>query len=642
MIALFIKEVRQLFPILFLWFALLVMTYLSLLTSRRPDELTFATWCGEVCSVGLNADVISNAIFLMILLLVTAYSLYPREYDESTIDFLNALPVSRVTIFIAKCLAGWLSLSVMIGLSYLFDFGLLSLNTQSLDGGNYPDVLATFLIRDSLFTFVVIGHGVFLSRFRTPGLLVYALYLLGLLWWENSVGRAGSLSIFSFYRNEFVGSSLVLNWTAIGWHVLVAALLYLWAGYLWTRAETSVVSNGGRNRSRWVGIAVAVCAFVVLSGAVAGRFFVEDAMQQRTVFSTEYFDFVALSDSESIVSGLSENADEDYESLQQLLATDLEPHIVADLTASKGHVGGLAVWKKIQMDISDGQSGRHYRRVLSHESAHVFQSVIADRVFARNSNVSHFFLEGMAQVVSFRLVPQPRIRDANWLVAAMAYQRQDIRFEELANFALLREQYDPELVYSLADTWVEALIRTCDLAVLGNVLRTAGERRLPDGLPAERFWRELLQPSDCELEQVNLEWHRAMNELLPEGEDLYPQFGQHQFSRLAASRGVSVDVKLTPAADGRTPIDVDQFYIRLASEQTLVAGTGRVFRGDSSQVDGENRVTFILPANAVNDDRVRYQLGFRPVAEARIFFEEWQSSVISDPADDAVRRSSEN
>ena len=541
MMPLLAKELRQLFPIVFLWLALLLMSYISLLTTRRFDEQSFAVWCAEYCAPGMNAEVMSNVILIMVLLLVTAYSLYPREFDDSTIDFLNALPVSRITIFVAKCLAAWLSMCAVLALGYLIEFGLLSLNTQSLDGRSYPQVMRGFLLRDCLFAFVVLGHGVFLSRFRTPGLLFYAFYLLGLIWWENAVGSVGAFSLFAFYRNEFEGSVLVLNWHAIGRHLVAAAAMYVLAGYLWCRAETT--PGGGKNatQSRWVGITASVIAFILLSAAMIGRFHTADALQERSVFNSEYYDFIALPESEQLVEELLAFADDDYADLMAMLGTDTAPAIVADLTASKSHVGGLAVWKKIQMDISDGESAHHYRRVLSHESTHVFQSVISERAFSRNSNSTQFFLEGMAQAASFRIVPDSQRRQANWTVAALAFRRHDIRFSDLADFGALSQRFDPELIYSLADHWVEALVETCGLNVLGDILRVAGSSQFPDGLGGERYWRELLQAPECELERVNINWASAMDLLLPEGDDQYPDSAStnlcgHRLRRLSVSK----------------------------------------------------------------------------------------------------------
>jgi len=629
MIALLTKEFRQLFSIVFLWLALLLMSYASLLSTRRFDEQSYAIWCAEYCASGINAEIMSNVVLIMVLLLVTAYSLYPREYDESTIDFLNALPVRRSTIFLAKCLAAWLSMCAVLVFGYLSEYVLLSFNTQSLDGRNYPQVISSFLLRDCLFAFVVLAHGVFLSRFRTPGLLLYAFYLIGLLWWENAVGSVGVISLFAFYRNEFEGSELLLNWHAIGWHLAVAVLFYGAAGFLWCRAETTPGSSKRTGQARWVGIAAAVFAFIVLAAVMVGRFHTADALQQRSVLNTVYYDFVALAKNDSVVKELLVVADDDYDALVEMLGTEVTPSIVADLTASKSHVGGLAAWKKIQMDISDGESAHHYRRVLSHESTHVFQSVISERAFSRNSNSAHFFLEGMAQAASFRIVPDEQRRQANWTVAALAFRRHEIRFRDLANYSALSEHFDPELIYSLADHWVESLIDTCGLSVLGDVLRSAGASRAPDGLPGEVFWRELLRQPGCELERVNINWASAMDLLLPENEDYFPRFGRHVFVRNPSSQAVSVEVDLALSDLQADLLSEQQFYLRVANEGVFNAAPGAVYRGELTTSDETAQATFRLPAHAVEGSRVRYQLGFRPSEHARIFFERWQSTTIS-------------
>jgi len=122
MIQLLFKEIRQLRPIAYLWFFLLVFGYAIQFFTERLDENTFGQWCEGYCDYGSNVAVAS---FIVLLAMVTAYSLFPREYDESTIDLLRALPISRSHIFIAKVLAGWLVLIALHVISYSMDAALL-------------------------------------------------------------------------------------------------------------------------------------------------------------------------------------------------------------------------------------------------------------------------------------------------------------------------------------------------------------------------------------------------------------------------------------------------------------------------------------------------------------------------------------
>ncbi len=632
------KELRQLAPILVLWSVVLLIGYISQLATIRLDQHSFSAWCGEFCSAGLNAESMFFVVVTAIFCVVTAYSLFPREHDDATIDFLNALPVSRATIFVAKCLAAWLAVSAISSLSYVLDYGLLTLNSQSIDGKAYPGVMATQALRDALFAYVVVAHGVFLSRFRTPGLIVYALYFLGLIWWENSRGSAGAFNIFAFYSNEFVGEKLLLNWSTIVPHLIAATVIYIAAFRLWHRAESRVVQRLNEQRQiGWLGMVFSVLAFLLISSVMAGRFVADSVMGDREAVATDQYNFIFVANSQKTVDSLVEHADEDFQALAGLLNTEEKPEIVVDLTAQKGHVAGLAVWKKIQMDISDGQTDSNYRRILSHETAHVFQSVLTERKLARDTNATLFFTEGMAQLTSFRIVPDPAMKRKNQVVAALAWKRHDIRFRDLSNYSNFERRFDAELVYSLAETWVEALVQTCGDRILGDVLRSAGRDGVPPGLPGEVYWRQILQHVNCELETVNVNWFSSMDSSmgngLPDGEDPYPEFGALTFRQSEASSvTVTADVVESDpqmsTADNESFVQSLDYYLRVQPGDVLLKGISPVYRGDVQTNGNRLQVVFHVPASQASNGRIRYQIGFRPEKGARIFFERWRRAVV--------------
>jgi len=166
------KEFVQLLPIAFLWLAIIVLGYLSEFFTTRSDEQTFSSFCEGYCDPGTSVTV---AVLTILFALVTAWSLFPREHDESTIDFLRALPVSRISLYLSKVMAAWLLLIVVHVLVYVLDLVLLAANPESIGGRFYADVWFTLLWRDCLFSFIIICHGVVLSWFRTTGLALYVV-----------------------------------------------------------------------------------------------------------------------------------------------------------------------------------------------------------------------------------------------------------------------------------------------------------------------------------------------------------------------------------------------------------------------------------------------------------------------------------
>jgi len=245
MMRLIAKELKQLLPYTLLWLSLLALFIGSELSTLRIDESSYLSWCDQYCKAGANSDI---ALFNIVLYMIAAYSLFPREYDDSTIDFLRSLPIARSNIFIAKVAAAWILLCLLLLLERILQFTLLSFNTQSITGARYLHNDLLFLIRDCLFAFVVVAHGVVISWFRTVGLIIYSAYLIALLWLEATnnqagVGQTSMFNILSFFNNEYDGSTLLIDWTAIGVQVAVAVALLLIGHALWTNTDSRLYSR---------------------------------------------------------------------------------------------------------------------------------------------------------------------------------------------------------------------------------------------------------------------------------------------------------------------------------------------------------------------------------------------------------------
>ena len=98
--ALFHKELRNLMSLFPVFFLLFCGDIIVVPLTQPLDEVSWF----EIHS-GLSADSIGPFLFYLMGIIV-AYSLFPREYEERTIEFLHSLPVSRGQIFVAKWMAG--------------------------------------------------------------------------------------------------------------------------------------------------------------------------------------------------------------------------------------------------------------------------------------------------------------------------------------------------------------------------------------------------------------------------------------------------------------------------------------------------------------------------------------------------------
>jgi len=650
MLRLLAKESRQLLPITCLWLAVLLLNFIIQFATERHDEQTFASWCEGYCDYSSSASIM---ILTALIALVTAYSLFPREHDDATIDFLRALPLHRSSVFMAKVLAAWILLSFINILGYGIAAFLLTLNPESIGGRFYPQVWTTLLWRDCLVAFIILSHGILLSWFRTVGLIIYAIYLLLLMWAESALGSSGIWSIFTLLSNEYDGSELIVNSRALVFHTGVAVVMLFVANALWSRTDSSV--SGGKTGTRAMKVfrsLLTVCAFAILALILVYRVGVGSGSavsEDLRVANTEHYRFVYKPVREDTMQYIIEHAEKDYAALAQLLGVSDLPRIRVDLSKQSEHAAGLATWKKIQMDLDAFEADISQRRVLSHETTHVLQAVESDRALSRNYSAVKFFIEGMAQYTSFEVVPEQGRRDSNWQLAAVSWHRQNIEFNDLINEAEFSERFDPELHYSLGDLWIRAFVNTCGESAMGDFLRATGRDGAVSNLPAAIFWRDTTAHIDCDLDTVNEQWRQEMQSLYVSVEQArFPEFTDIVIERSEQSGQIIVtaalaaydeneenndqsDVKFTSeisndtaTVDEGSRVQIPQrFVIRVGAASTrLAAGVDPVYRGQL--IEGTQSVSFSIPESAITGSRFRYQLGYSPSSGSRSYYETWR------------------
>lgn len=632
MIRLIVKEWRQLLPIAWLWLAVLVLGYITKFTTERIDEQTFTSWCEGYCDYNSNVVV---AFIGALFALVTAYSLFPREHDEATIDFLRAMPVSRRTIFVAKILAAWLLLCAINLFAYALDALLLASNPESIGGKFYPQVWSTLLWRDCVFAFVILSHGVLLSWFRTVGLIVYSIYLLLLMWAESQWGSSGLWSIFSLLSNEYDGSRLIVNSKGLAIHALVAVLI-LWVSYkLWSRSESSISGprQSGLGMKLFQG-ALSIIGFVLLAGALAyqvGKGTGSGVAGDLKIATTAHYRFVYPAGREDTVSYMLKHVESDYENLAEILGIESQPSIRVDLSAQSEHAAGLATWKKIKMDLNSFTDDVSQRRVLSHETTHVLQAVESNRALAENFSAVKFFIEGMAQYTSFEVVAENSRRDSNWELAGVAWYRQNIEFNDMLDAAAFAERFDTELHYSLGDLWTRAFVSTCGEAALGDFIRAVGREGAVRDLPANVFWRDTTAAIGCDLDTINEHWRNEMSDLyesIPQSR--FPMYTDVVINSDVESGQIAITAALGSANDSESDFDLpSRFIVRIGrSSSQLASGVDAIYRGKVVNDADQPRVEFLIPETAISGSRFRYQLGFTPSEDSRYFYELWRRGSI--------------
>ncbi|HIB68258.1 MAG TPA: hypothetical protein EYO33_24980, partial [Phycisphaerales bacterium] len=134
---------------------------------------------------GLSADSIGPFLFYLMGIIV-AYSLFPREYEERTIEFLHSLPVSRGQIFMAKWMAGTV-LILAVCLCHEITNAVMQMgNGDSLTSAQFRwATLLKLLFLASTTALVGLAHGLLLSFGRQFGFLFLGFAAWGVSWLQS-------------------------------------------------------------------------------------------------------------------------------------------------------------------------------------------------------------------------------------------------------------------------------------------------------------------------------------------------------------------------------------------------------------------------------------------------------------------------
>lgn len=639
---LYLKELRALLPLQILMILTNSADFFYRPLTQRLDEKAW-TDISSYIGPGEGADM---GISLVVFGLLIAYSLFPREHDEGTIDFLYSLPVSRRAIFVAKVAAGWTVLLVGCVVLQLSDFTLQSQNPQSFVGEQWRlDVSASVVLLQASFAGIVLCHGLVLSFLRRFGLIPYAMGGWVVISLERVSPTFSYLNVMNILTLEYDGQRVAIPWFELGLHIALAAfcvaLAYVlwmgraeWATALWAKAQKA---PHGRAALGCATVLVVIGFFVLAVIISLGdddesdRGFDPDDDGLRPVsFSvdsaeTERFDFTYPSNMREKALALIRGADDLHEGLRQRLSAHKGARVIVDLTEQSPHHEGITAWTKMRVGLIAAIDEAHLRHVFTHELVHSFQFQESQRRLGDNNRATRFFGEGSAEYFAFELVPNESQRRASRQVTLAAWSRHRIRFEVLADDDALRESFDPHLVYPMGESWTAALVEACGAAAPGRVLRAMGREDAPQDLAPMAFWQDTLQAVDCDLEEVIGRWEQMMLEgVESEAEFLaaLPRLG-------GGVASADSDEIVVLAALDRAPLPSElypevRYYLRVRDNPGVDDSQIRAFEGDVLSLGEGRRIEFRVPRDYFHGQRFQFQLGLRFNPRCWAYFEPWQ------------------
>jgi len=512
------KELRDRLPFLALVLALyFVADFMWVLLTEYPDQRTLSDALLDFEPGAGALSVIAGTVVIFLVVLSLCYGLLVGERDRGTLEFLDALPVSRTQIFIAKVGTALLVLFAgpVSGYGVLLIFHALS--RTSLDPGFHGALLLSGIFLDLCQILVMLGVGLllsFLRRFAWPvaGLLV----LVWLLFRESCPAlRLLDIKELSLINQIIEGRGGELPWSHLAVQLSVAMLCYLgsWCLFLGGGERLLVrLAALKESRSGRILLFFGATAALVLWGFLVGRLIMEVGSTSDEVqyagwspsrLSTESYVFTFRTDAADRARAMTRGADHVAETVSTYLRSPPLGIIAVDLTRSSSRgIAGHAHWKTIAMDLDKIKSREALLSTLGHETVHVYIDILSDDRMTRAFQWTRFFHEGLAEYVQYRFFEPPESLDRCRAVAAILRSRGDVDFERMMDDGELSRLHDPMIVYPLGESFVAALIERYGDDAPVRIVRAFGRKEAPKDLKGMALWQDVFQTAGFNLDEA--------------------------------------------------------------------------------------------------------------------------------------------
>ncbi len=634
MISLLFKELLQLRPVVLILFTagLTILLY-NVLVAGNFDGLEYRHF---TVFFDANPDddyrylnsAFTLAINFPLVFLILFYS-FQQESNQQTFSFLGALPLSSQTVFIVKILASWLTLVGCYALWLIVQNGFLWMNTATIDGRLYLDLDAFRLVLVAWGGFILLGYAVLLARLGAGGWVIAACLWAALLY--QLVEEKPTLWFDQLYRVNWSGQTPSLSLSALLAHSLAAIVAMIAAYHLWVgRGFKAKVSRISERMIRLGQLLFLLGLVVTLLSATDNwlNYGNEVDWSQMENRDFKYFYARYKKSDEALINQLEEYAQEDYESLAQLLGKDSVIWFSADLSLPIDHALGLAAWRHVRIDTGAHDDLVELRHTLIHEMAHILQYSESNYAVGRYHNATVFFLEGMAEYAAYSVLPRPSLRKRGWHVAAVSWKRHNIDFGDLINSREFTKTHNRRLFYTLGDIWSDALSEICGTDALGNVLRVAGRAGAPHSLAGNEFWRHTLDQLGCDLAAVNHAWAERLRAIYKKnGDEVFPRFGESRLQYSQQQRALTVRVDVDASTD---ELSAARFALLIPNTEPRNSRKQRAYSGELHEQDGDLSAEFVIPESDLpKKNKLRLQFSYKPYDGISAYYAPWREHSFS-------------
>ncbi len=609
------KECLSLLPLVFALLPLYLFNLAEYFIISSPDQVDY-----ERHSVLLDIDSSrANGVIYILIGLIAAYLVLPHEKDRNTVQFLWSMPVRRRTTFIAKLFGIAAVLFALTLLDYLLVLWIQSFSVGSISASQFS--FSRWLLELTLVTgtaWIGAAYGSLIACFRIPGILCFAVFWIAAAGMSLTQPSLLYLDPGSLLKTEFRGTDLLLHSKAWQFHLPVATLCALLAGYFWTRdnKDAALRDKRSKQRSNFILVLTAVVAILSAIGystAVLSPESDGDSNDEQSLVtaSSRHFEFSFYAEDNDNARALLMEADAHALKVAEQLGQDVPQTISATLTDENVDHLGIAGWRKLRMSRDSLQDLAERQHVFVHETAHVIAAEASDRRLREHFSHSQFFIEGLAEWVSYETLELDEQRDALRLLAALAWHRFDMRMDDLLFSASFKRRFDQNLIYALGEAWVSALANTCGDQSVGNVLRSIGRDDAPE-LSGAAFWRDSLQHSGCDFYAVNANFAALLESYEPRIADA-PRWDS---AVDVTNQGIRVSVSI----DSGSPDESYRVFVR-ARDSADVAGPATVQR--SATIKRGESADLVFNDIPISGSRFQYQVGVEFIVGERPIYGLW-------------------
>lgn len=575
------------FLIAFIYGAGLPMT----LISGYPDQQSLL---GNIGILSGDESIIALIMFLLSFSL--AGGLLMREQDQSTLTYLDALPTSRTRVFLTKVILG---LTILISgplMEILVAMFFHGLSRTSLTMGFESNLLLTAMAMQAAVFFAIFCLGLLLSFLRLFAWLLVAMLVVSHVALERHLPAVSYLDPMTLLTPRLEGHYWVVPWQSLTLQLSLGLLclllswyLFLGGGFRFSNGLAKIRKNTiGRLFLTGAGV-MGVVVWVVLVAVLMDSGDDSDDSGEAQVIWADWrvnrayagpYVFILPANLESAAQPMIDQAGTVHHAVRDFMNAEPQDEIIVDATTITGpHSAGLAFGTSIKLNLATvvRENQTRLSALLAHETTHVYAEILSESRMAEYFNSTRFFHEGLAEYVEHRFFPLEEGDVGRRLKAVIPYDREQFELEDLFDNNALTAKHDTNLVYSLGERFMTALVFRYGDRAPGDILRAMARDDAPKDLQGVQLWRDTFQAAGFNFDEAANAFYDLLSrdrEELQEKVDRVPEF-------FAVNYLLGDKIVLEPMIDAGVP---GELAFRIRKDSDSKPSDYRLNRGAQEEV----------------------------------------------------------